>query len=1119
MRVVTAERSVRERSTLLSTGPARAVTIEVVGLAVSSVAIAIGLLLTYAGHARSFDAAAADLARGTLIDLRQLRSAADLAPQLGMFTTPFERDAVARALYRRARSEESPLDHVGDLARVTVPSAEIRKDPRFVELRARLSRRPDVAHVPVLTPADLAAIKPNTIVRTPQEFADQIRMAGLLFFVTFWAAHLVRRWRRAEDDPVVLPILLLLTGVGMMSMIALRDPLRDTVIVHRFVLGVAGGVAALVVLSWVDFEASALRRAAAVSLAIAFALAVLLLLFGSGPGSSGAKVNLAGVQPVEAIRLFVILALAAYFARRLEFFREFSQPASASAPWLQYMRMPRWKDIRPVAAYMALVLIFFFLQKDLGPALVLAFVFLGLYGVARGRVALVLAGVATLFLAFAAAYALGFPATVRQRVAIWVDPWNNAVPGGDQIAHGLWALSTGAEFGTGLGLGNPELIPAGHTDFVLAAIGEELGFIGLAVVVALYGLLCWRCLRVAIRAPGNYSAFLCIGIVLGLMVQAVVIASGVIGILPLAGVVTPFLSYGRSSMVANCAAVGIILGVAQRARVVRPHLVAPIRVLSIVFGVAALTIVGRAAWIQLVRADTVVLADSLGDQADGGVRFQYNPRLITASRLLERGTIFDRRGLALATSRPSEIETIARTYAAANVRPVDDCVATTPTVRLKADTTYAARCYPLGGLAFHVVGNATYQTNWAARNSSFIERDSDAILKGFDDHPQVVAVKNHRTGHVEHTIRRNYQDVLPLLRSRYRPGDTAVQALLGGKHDVHSSIDARLQVRAATALEHHIRSNGFERGAAVVMDVDTGEVLASVSYPWPDRDDMRQRETAVDGSALAARLFDRPRYGLYPPGSTFKLLVAAAALRSTAAGKRTFACIRLPDGRVGNYAAGSSRPVRDDPMDLTPHGNVDLHRGLVVSCNAYFAQLAIQLGPEALLDAASLFQIDMAQPPTSASLRRTLAQAGYGQGQVLVSPMKMARVAAAIARQGRVSPARWTSGPASPAEPSSRLLPASDAAVLSRYMRDVVVSGTGRTLAANPTPIAGKTGTAEVENGRAHSWFAGFAPYGGQAQRRIAFAVIVENAGYGARAAAPVAGDLVTAARELGLIR
>jgi peptidoglycan glycosyltransferase len=292
-------------------------------------------------------------------------------------------------------------------------------------------------------------------------------------------------------------------------------------------------------------------------------------------------------------------------------------------------------------------------------------------------------------------------------------------------------------------------------------------------------------------------------------------------------------------------------------------------------------------------------------------------------------------------------------------------------------------------------------------------------------------------------------------------------------------------------------------------------VLAAVSYPWPE---------AVDGS-IASRLdadprgadqwLDRARYGLYPPGSTFKMLVAAAALRC-GAGDESFACVRLEDGRVGNHVHGSSRPVRDDPMDTTPHGHVDLHRALVVSCNAYFAQLAMRLGPQRLLDAASLFQIDLARPDTAAELRRSLPYAGYGQGEVVVSPVKMARVAAAIAHQGRVIPVRWLHDD-TPQDAGQELLTPHDAAILARDMRAVVTSGTGRVLAGNPVSIAGKTGTAEVAGARAHSWFAGFAPYG--ARPRIAFAVIVENAGYGARAAAPVAGDLVTAARDLGLLR
>jgi peptidoglycan glycosyltransferase len=136
---------------------------------------------------------------------------------------------------------------------------------------------------------------------------------------------------------------------------------------------------------------------------------------------------------------------------------------------------------------------------------------------------------------------------------------------------------------------------------------------------------------------------------------------------------------------------------------------------------------------------------------------------------------------------------------------------------------------------------------------------------------------------------------------------------------------------------------------------------------------------------------------------------------------------------------------------------------------------------------------------------------------VLVSPLKMARVAASIASGGGVRPLRWETGPAATAEPV-RFVSAPAAAQLSRDLRAAVVSGTGRVLAGNSTPIAGKTGTAEVAGGLSHSWFVGFAPYS-PSGRRIAFAVLIEHAGYGARAAAPVAGEIVSAAREAGLLR
>ena len=193
-----------------------------------------------------------------------------------------------------------------------------------------------------------------------------------------------------------------------------------------------------------------------------------------------------------------------------------------------------------------------------------------------------------------------------------------------------------------------------------------------------------------------------------------------------------------------------------------------------------------------------------------------------------------------------------------------------------------------------------------------------------------------------------------------------------------------------------------------------------------------------------------------------------------------------------------------------------MHDGMVQSCNAYYAQLAMSVGPKALLETAALLGISVARDDSAVRLRSALPQAGYGQGEVIATPLRMARVAAAIASKGLLREPGVDSRSAAAARPQEWLSPAS-AALLSRYLRDAVLTGTGRSLRSHPSRIAGKTGTAEVSGAQSHAWFVGFAPYG-PAERRIAFAVIVENAGYGGSAAAPAAGEIVTAAAASGLI-
>ena len=191
----------------------------------------------------------------------------------------------------------------------------------------------------------------------------------------------------------------------------------------------------------------------------------------------------------------------------------------------------------------------------------LAVVFLAAYGVARGTAGLMLAGLALLAAGFYLGYRLEISTTLAGRVRMWQSPWDNAARGGDQIAQALWSLSTGGWLGTGPGLGDTRYLPAGHTDLVLAAIGEELGFAGLVIVGLVYAALVWRSLQTARKASTDYAFFLAIVLTLFLAVPVLLVTSGMLGLVPLTGVVTPFLSFGGSAMAANFAVLGLLAAI------------------------------------------------------------------------------------------------------------------------------------------------------------------------------------------------------------------------------------------------------------------------------------------------------------------------------------------------------------------------------------------------------------------------------------------------------------------------------------------------------------------------------------------------------------------------------
>ena len=165
----------------------------------------------------------------------------------------------------------------------------------------------------------------------------------------------------------------------------------------------------------------------------------------------------------------------------------------------------------------------------------------------------------------------------------------------------------------------------------------------------------------------------------------------------------------------------------------------------------------------------------------------------------------------------------------------------------------------------------------------------------------------------------------------------------------------------------------------------------------------------------------------------------------------------------------------------------------------------------------------VANPMTVANLKPQLPQISYGQGQVVVTPFQMARVASAVASGGTLPMGRWVVDDSNTRTTAAvALLDPKLAEALGRDMRAVVTNGTGKKLAGIDPPMAGKTGTAELANAASHGWFIGFAPYAETAPagtKRIAFAVLAENGHYGGTAAAPMAGELVVAAKQLKLIQ
>lgn len=859
---------------------------------------------------------------------------------------------------------------------------------RFVRSRAVL---------PLLSKHTLKQVREDNsiLVRSPQEYKDKF-ISSIAVFASLWIlAFLILvtmdKKREGHSDLGILAIAALVSGVGLVNLFNLQNPLWGELLAWpQLIKGVMLGVIMLVLFAMIDWTglfrlshkthlASGKLWAQGLWMPIsAILIALILLLFGFGPGGTHVNLPVIHIQGSPIIKLLLIGYLAVFFACRVDLLEAYTRPGKF------------WKQMAILATALVVLFILGILQlsiSDLGPFLVISITAIFSFSLANKETVSMLIGTFifgavlllfnhlgkhisgyallpyALFAGYAVIYALlsyyrnarvkmspiimslimllsfhggtlfellgmsDIAERLNGRTEIAASIFDNEVIGGSQIAEGIWALSRGGLFGRPE-VGLAATIPAGHTDLAFESLVENLGIFGGLIVLVGIGILLFQSLRLGIRNGHPFAFALASFIALSMGIQTALIVLGSLGILPITGITFPLISYGGTAVAIDMAGIGILISLSrQKDYELERQNTQKYESMSI--GQIGAYIV--LAFISFATVCKYAVIDRKQFLTEPGKFVNLD-----GERILKYNTLID---VTKDQLLPGDIL---------------DCKGNV----LATTNENGSRVYPYGEYTITMVGDLNTKVlcgTIGKRPAGLLaeERYLDS-LRGYNTRPidMVLAMEKHYSRYLpattinkETTVKiDDYSALIPMMLSQKKTEEWNAQKK---QRNIQLTIDAELQkalsMRAATFVQSSTCTSDRTRVTIVIMNASDCSLVCSAMYPLPDQNKLKElavtNTTIYRDGAQGFHAYTDRDLGLVPlePGSVMKTVCAGAGLKrfSTALAGREFNQFVYND-EIIDTALGE------------PFGNVSLLEAIVGSSNIYFIKLTSRYGEKGL---------------------------------------------------------------------------------------------------------------------------------------------------------------------------